>query len=108
MLATSLRLLKMLQKPGAWPWGQAVRLPPGFSGGGRDSKKPLVEWMRQGVTREDGKAFGRTDAMGGIVVPDGAPPGEGYMVYANFGAIRRYNPSDFYALAVGLLGNAAA
>ena len=30
------------------------------------------------------------------------------MVYANFNAIRRYNPSDFYALAVGLLGDAGA
>jgi membrane-bound lytic murein transglycosylase B len=26
-------------------------------------------------------------------------------VYANFGAIRRYNPSDYYALVVGLLGD---
>ena len=24
---------------------------------------------------------------------------------ANFGAIRRYNPSDYYALVVGLLGD---
>jgi membrane-bound lytic murein transglycosylase B len=30
------------------------------------------------------------------------------MVYANFAAIRRYNPSDFYALAVGLLGDLVA
>ncbi len=27
------------------------------------------------------------------------------MVYGNFNAIRRYNPSDFYALSVGLLGD---
>ena len=30
------------------------------------------------------------------------------MTYANFNAIRRYNPSDFYALAVGLLADASA
>ena len=30
------------------------------------------------------------------------------MIYENFNAIRRYNPSDYYALAVGLLGNACA
>jgi membrane-bound lytic murein transglycosylase B len=30
------------------------------------------------------------------------------MVYANFTAIRRYNPSDYYALAVGLLGEAVS
>ena len=28
-----------------------------------------------------------------------------FLVLANFAAIRRYNPSDFYALAVGLLGD---
>ena len=89
------------------PWGQAVRVPPGTLGG-RDNKRPLGEWMRAGVMRIDGAPFGRPDAMGGLVVPDGIAPGEGFMVYANFGAIRRYNPSDFYALAVGLLGDAAA
>jgi membrane-bound lytic murein transglycosylase B len=29
-------------------------------------------------------------------------------VFANFNAIRRYNPSNFYALAVGLLAEAVA
>ena len=27
------------------------------------------------------------------------------LVYGNFAAIRRYNPSDYYALSVGLLGD---
>jgi membrane-bound lytic murein transglycosylase B len=75
---------------------------------GRENKKPLGEWMRLGVVRDDGTPFSQTAPLGGLVLPDGAAPGEGYMVYANFNAIRRYNPSDFYALAVGLLGNAAA
>jgi membrane-bound lytic murein transglycosylase B len=38
------------------------------------------------------------------VIPDGVG-GEAFIVHANFTAIRRYNPSDFYALAVGLLGD---
>ena len=92
------------------PWGQPVRVPAGFSPAeaGRDNRRSLAEWTRLGVRRDDGGAFGRTDPVGGLVLPDGAAPGEGYLVYANFNAIRRYNPSDFYALAVGLLGNAAA
>ena len=92
------------------PWGQPVRLPAGFdaASAGRENRRTLGEWARQGVRRDDGSAFTRTDALGGIIVPSGAAPGEGYMTYANFGAIRRYNPSDFYALAVGLLGDSAA
>lgn len=96
-------------RPGE-PWGQPVALPAGFdrASAGRDSKRSLTEWMRLGVRRDDGRPFARGDVQGAVVVPDGAAPGEGYMTYANFGAIRRYNPSDFYALAVGLLGDASA
>ena len=89
------------------PWGQAVRVPAGFDAGmtGRDNRKPLDAWARLGVTRVDGGPFSRGDIVGAVVMPDGAG-GEAFMVYANFTAIRRYNPSDFYALAVGLLGDA--
>ena len=92
------------------PWGQPVRLPEGFDPAlaGRDNKKPLSEWSRLGVRRLDGSAFGQGGAMGGLVIPSGAAPGEAYLAYANFNVLRRYNPSDFYALAVGLLGDAAA
>lgn len=90
------------------PWGQKVRVPGGFFAGGREDRRTLGEWSRAGVRREDGTEFTRADVSGAVVAPDGGEPGEAYMVYANFAAIRRYNPSDFYALAVGLLGNAAA
>lgn len=91
------------------PWGQPVRLPPGFNlaGTGRENRRSLGEWMREGVRRADGSPFGRSDVQGAVLVPDGAAAGEAFMVYPNFNAIRRYNPSDFYALAVGLLGSAA-
>lgn len=90
------------------PWGQPVQVPVGLSSGGRDDRRSLAEWARLGVRRDDGRAFGQTDIAGVLILPDGAAPGEGYMAYANFTALRRYNPSDFYAIAVGLLGDAAA
>jgi len=92
------------------PWAQPVQLPAAFDGAdaGRDNRRSLGEWMRAGVRRIDGREFGRTDIQGAVVVPSGAAPGEGFMTYPNFNVIRRYNPSDFYALAVGLLGEAAA
>ena len=92
------------------PWGQPIQVSAGFdaSQAGRDDRRSLGAWMSEGVRRLDGSRFSRSDPMGAVVVPSGAPPGEAYMVYANFGVLRRYNPSDFYALAVGLLGDAAA
>jgi len=39
-----------------------------------------------------------------VVLPAG-PGGEAFLVGDGFFAIRRYNPSDFYALGVGLLGD---
>jgi membrane-bound lytic murein transglycosylase B len=94
---------------GGEPWGQPISVPSGFDASlaGRDSARPLGEWARLGVRRADGSMFSRGDVQGSVLLPDGLG-GEAYMVYANFKAIRRYNPSDFYALAVGLLGNSAA
>lgn len=91
------------------PWGQPVRLPAGFNlaAAGRDMRRPLGEWMRQGVTREDGRPFGRTDVLGGVLVPDGVLGGDAFMVYTNFNVIRKYNSPDFYALSVGLLADAS-
>jgi membrane-bound lytic murein transglycosylase B len=57
-------------------------------------------WGEQVSGRQPGTA-------GKLVQPDG-PGGESFVVFGNFNAIRRYNPSDYYALAVGLLGDAAA
>ncbi len=88
-------------------WGQPVQVPPGLTSGGRDDSRSLAEWMRLGVRRQDGGRFDRGDVTGALVQPDGAG-GEAFMTYANFKAIRRYNASDYYALAVGLLGDAAA
>ncbi len=87
------------------PWGQPVVVPAGFdASGGRDQRQSLAEWERLGVRRSDGTRFGRSDPVGAVIMPDGGS-GPAFMVYANFTAIRRYNPSDFYALAVGLLGD---
>ena len=89
------------------PWAQPVRLPAGFDAAAVRDRRSLDDWMRMGVRRTDGRAFSRADIQGAVIVPSGAEPGEGFMIYSNFSVIRRYNPSDFYALAVSLLGEAA-
>jgi membrane-bound lytic murein transglycosylase B len=88
------------------PWGQAVTLPANFPAAtaGRDNRRAVGDWARQGVRAADGRAFVRPDAQAAVLLPDG-PGGDAFMVYGNFTAIRRYNPSDYYALVVGLLGD---
>ena len=86
-------------------WWQQIRLPPGFdaSVAGRDNRKPMAEWTRLGVRPERAVP---AEAQCAVVIPDGAA-GQAFLVYQpNFQAIRRYNPSDYYALAVGLIGDA--
>ena len=91
------------------PWVQPIRVPVGFAAerAGRDVSRSLATWQGMGVRRADGAKFSRGDVAGAVVMPDGAG-GEAFMTYPNFHVIRRYNASDYYALAVGLLANAAA
>ncbi|CAK7193151.1 Tn3 family transposase TnXax1 [Commensalibacter sp. Nvir] len=88
------------------PWGQEITLPVGFSDSmiGRHIVKPLQYWSSLGVRRKDSSNFASVNVGGAILCPDGVG-GKAYMVYHNFNVIRRYNPSDYYALAVGLLSN---
>jgi len=88
-------------------WGQPVILPPRLDGAslGRDNRKPLSEWQRMGVQPLEGVWNAPPTMSSAIVVPSGGE-GAAFVVHQNFMAIRRYNPSDFYALAVGTLGDA--
>ena len=86
-------------------WGMQVVVPPGIDPAltGRDNRRSLAAWRSLGVRALDGTALaGEREAA--LVLPDGAG-GEGFLVFPNFNAIRRYNPSDFYALVVGLIGD---
>ena len=85
-------------------WGQPVTVPPGSFVAGRDVRRPLAEWARQGVMPAAGRWAAPADMPSAVIAPDG-PGGETFLVFNNFTAIRRYNPSDFYAIAVGLIGD---
>ncbi|HXA25559.1 MAG TPA: lytic murein transglycosylase, partial [Acetobacteraceae bacterium] len=77
-------------------WGQSVTLPSNFntSSAGRDDRRPVGEWARQGVRSLDGRPLARADVQAAVILPGGAG-GDAFLVYANFTAIRRYNPSDY-------------
>ena len=90
------------------PWGQAVTVPPGLDAAaaplGRAPTRPLSEWGRAGVRPIGGRWAATSETAAGLLAPDG-PDAESFVVFDNFAAIRRYNPSDFYAIAVGLIGD---
>ncbi len=88
-------------------WGQPVTVPPGLEAPGRDAKRRLLEWAQSGVRPVSGRWVATLDTPAGLVAPDGAA-GETFVVFGNFAAIRRYNPSDYYAIAVGLIGDQVA
>jgi membrane-bound lytic murein transglycosylase B len=89
------------------PWGREVILPPGFdpANAGRDNRRPLRAWAAMGVAPANGAALPEIDAA--ILLPGGIG-GQAFAVYGNFDAIRRYNPSDYYALVIGLLSDQVA
>jgi membrane-bound lytic murein transglycosylase B len=91
---------------GSTTWGQPVILPAQFdtASAGRQTRRRLGEWAREGVRPLGGVWRESADTPTSVLIPDG-PTGEAFVVYPHFLAIRRYNPSDFYALAVGLLGD---
>jgi membrane-bound lytic murein transglycosylase B len=90
-------------------WGREVVLPPGFdpNDARRENTRPLREWVRLGVQRPDGTALPALDMEAAILLP-GGPGGQAFSIYHNFNVIRRYNPSNFYALAVGMLSDRVA
>jgi membrane-bound lytic murein transglycosylase B len=70
---------------------------------GRDVVRSLDDWRQAGVQRLPGAIELPGNTPAAVLFPD-STGGEAFLVYGNFHVIRRYNPSDFYALAVGALG----
>jgi membrane-bound lytic murein transglycosylase B len=90
---------------GRVPWGVPARLPAEFNPAlaGRENQRRVADWAAIGV--HPAAAALPADATAAVILPGGAG-GEAFLVcQPNFLAIRRYNPSDFYCLSVGLIGD---
>lgn len=84
-------------------WGYEVEMPAG-AGAYAEETKTLGEWQRLGFVRVGGKAFPRSEDKAILKVMAGEA-GPGFLMAKNFFVIKRYNNSDKYALAVGLLSD---
>ena len=90
------------------PWGVEVTLPPGFDYGdtGERVKKPVARWQALGVRTAEGGAL-PDHGPASVLLPAGAR-GAAFLVFANFGAIERYNAADAYVIGVGHLADRIA
>ena len=96
---------KFLVRRGAYrrgePWGTEVRLPVGMRA--REGSQSYRAWAKAGLTRADGAPFPRPDASARLWVPVAGGPA--FLLEPNFYAVRSYNPSSNYTLAVLHLGD---
>ena len=86
------------------PWGYEVILPKGFDYKFR--RGTFNQFSGRGVKRADGDTLsGNADAM--LFMPAGAR-GPAFLITQNYAAIKAYNASDAYALAVAHLSDRIA
>ncbi|SLN22892.1 Membrane-bound lytic murein transglycosylase B precursor [Roseivivax jejudonensis] len=90
------------------PWGVEVSLAPGFDFdlADGDTRRMPSDWAGLGVTGLDGAPV-RDFGAARLFLPAGAR-GPAFLTFKNFDVIRRYNPSDAYAMGVGHLGDRIA
>ncbi len=90
-------------------WGRLVKLPGKFDYSliGLETRLPLSRWQALGVRRSSGRALPRRNLQASLIVPDG-PAEPAYLVYDNFRALRRWNRSNSFAVAVGTLAGSYA
>lgn len=105
-LATAANLLQKNGWRTGKTWGYEVILP---STGEQltDETKTLAEWQKLGFKRPGGKAYPWPDEKAVLKILAGTH-GPAFLMMKNFYVLKRYNNSDSYALAVGLLADRLA
>jgi membrane-bound lytic murein transglycosylase B len=79
-------------------WGYEVR-----AGSASRGSRTYAAWASAGVVRADGESFPQPDAGAQLWIP--VPGGPAFLLGPNFYAVRSYNPSMNYALAICHLGD---
>ena len=91
---TARYLLERGKYKGGAEWGCEVRLPSGVASG----RRTFAAWKQAGVVRADGEAFAHPDEPARLWRP--VPGGPVFLLTRNFFAVKSYNPSNNYTLAI--------
>jgi len=108
-LASGANFLRSLGWEPGLRWGREVQLPEGFAYemAGLGKARSLAAWAEAGVARSDGAALPPLPLEASLLLPAGHR-GPAFLVYGNFRVVMRWNASQSYALAVGLLADRLA
>ncbi len=89
------------------PWGMEVSLPWNFdyAMSGRQIRKAADFWKKMGVKPLNGAEFPKNgESLWAVIVPEGKK-GKAFLVGQNFDVIMKWNKSENYALAIGILAD---
>jgi membrane-bound lytic murein transglycosylase B len=88
-------------------WGNEVRLPDSLDAEQIDLKKPLPSkrWIALGLLPAAGDRLPEDERAVSLLLPEGRK-GRAFLVTSNFETILRWNRSNLFALAVGILSDA--
>ena len=88
-------------------WGRPVSLPENFSRKflGRKLKKPLGEWQQLGVRKLSGQDLPKRNLLSSIIRPEKGQIGPAFLIYNNYEVILKWNRSNYFATAVGILSD---
>jgi len=108
-LASSANYLRRIGWEGGQRWGREVLVPFkfGYSLAGLNTTKTVSEWRALGLRDAFGRPLPESDIEGSLLLPMGYR-GPAFLVYKNFHAIRKWNASLSFALAVGHLADRIA
>jgi len=109
VFASSANYLRRVGWRSGEAWGREVRLSGRFNRALVNGRRyrTVSAWSRLGVRRLDGRPLPVSNIKGRLIMPI-RHGGRAFLVYQNFRVIKRWNNSDYFAIAVGMLADRIA
>ncbi|MGQ0505641.1 MAG: lytic murein transglycosylase [Myxococcaceae bacterium] len=105
--ASTANYLSKLRWKGQQSWGAEVTVPEDFPADalGLKASRPVEEWNKLGVKTLEGKALAKDTPPGAVLKP-GNTTARTFIIHDNYRALLKWNRSQYFATAVGILSDA--